>query len=74
MRYIILSKNKTYVYSLNEEQFNKLISILKKDTRCDYKIIDLHSHYKVCQFKMNATLLSHYVWLCIKEVLEDLIR
>lgn len=62
MRYIILSKNKTYVYSLNKEQFNKFIDFLKIENRENYKVIEEYNNIKVCQFKTNATFLKHYCW------------
>lgn len=65
MRYIILSKNKTYVYSLNEEKFNKFIEFLKRDNIESFKIIEEYENIKVCQFKRNATLLKHYAFCTI---------
>ena len=40
MRYVILSKNKTYVYSLNKEHFNKIIDFIKIENRAEYKDIE----------------------------------
>ena len=62
MRYIILSKNKTYVYSLNEEQFKKFINYLKIEKRESFKVIEKYKNINVCQFKTNATFLKHYCW------------
>lgn len=61
MRYIILSKNKTYVYTLNEEQFTTFMRFLKNEGREYFKLIEEYAFIKVCQFKTNATFLKHYV-------------